>query len=378
MTSPSFSSTWDEYIYLDNNATTPLDPLAIEAMYAHHLLPANPSSLHRFGQRAGQILQSARKKIGDILNLPPSSLTFTSGGTESLLSLLFGAARSSPQSTILTSTIEHAALYQGALQLKEEGYSVLMLSPKDGHMVSPEEVDALITKEVGSLFFSAVNGETGARLDLHGMADLALDHQIPLYLDGVAALGKEHIPSHPGIAGIAYSGHKFHGPKGLGLTYIHPHYPLPPLIVGGPQERGQRAGTENVMGAVGMAAALSQLSPEHPSHMESLRLLFEDELLLHFPHALIHGGSNRTVNVTNVAFPQADGEALLIALDIEGIAASHGSACQAGAREPSRVLLNMGIPRDQVQASIRFSLSRMNRRDEIYATIATLKRLIPS
>jgi cysteine desulfurase len=217
------------------------------------------------------------------------------------------------------------------------------------------------------MIFSAVYSETGAKLDLEAIAKLAHTNHVALVIDGVALLGKETFACYPGITGMGFSSHKLHGPKGVGLVYLAPGSHCNPLIVGGPQEKNLRAGTENLEGIYGFAKAveiLGQILPAVTHYIEELRNDFEAILTKKLKDIVINKGSSRICNTSNIYFPQVDAETLLIALDRHGICASAGSACSSGALEPSRVLLNMGLDRKRAKSSVRFSFSRFNTREE--------------
>lgn len=351
-------------IYLDNNATTKLDPRVVEAMKAElEADPSNPSSIHSFGREAKMRLAKARNLIADYLSVQSNELIFTSSGTESLNL----AMRSIPAGThVITSPIEHAAVYNTVQQL---GCRLTYLPVgKEGH-IQLSDLEKVLSTDPGTIVLGSVNSETGVKNPLEAMALLAEKYQVLLIVDGVAQLGKENFSIPKGVSAMAFSGHKIHGPKGTGLLFVRKNMQLKPLLVGGGQEMLRRAGTENLPGIIGLAKAFELLKIENPQGIEKMKRLrdqFEEELIAHIPSLLIHGKESlRVGNTSNISFAGIDGEALLIQLDMQGIAASIGSACSSGSLEPSRVLLQMGYSKEVALSSIRFSFSRFTTEEEI-------------
>jgi cysteine desulfurase len=244
-----------------------------------------------------------------------------------------------------------------------------------------EQIESAIRSDTIGIVLSISNGETGVKIDLSSVADLAAKKGIPLFLDGVSYIGKEPLIMHPGISAIALSGHKFHAPKGIGLLFHRSSLKLSPLLTGGNQEYQLRAGTENLAGILGLAEALQILKEQQTQitqHLLDLRLHFEYGLMQSIPDILINGDGPRVSNTSNIAFLGVNGESLLIQLDLAGIAASHGSACSSGALEPSRVLMQMGIDKKRAGSSIRFSLGRTNTREEIDKAIELITKIVAS
>lgn len=365
-------------IYLDNNATTALDPRVFKAMLADlQGPPANPSSTHWFGQQAKNALLSARRITASFFDASPEEITFTSCGTESLNLMLRGLK----PGHLITTMIEHSAVHQTIGKLEKEKFSVTYLPVGKWGAPLLEDIKAAICSNTQAIVLSAANGETGVKIDLVPIADLAFSLGIPLLLDCVAFIGKEPFSMHPGISAIAVSGHKFHGPKGIGLLFHRSSLHLSPILTGGSQEQQLRAGTENLAGILGLAEALKILNAsqaEIANQLRDLRLHFENGLRQSIPDILINGEGPRISNTSNIAFCGMDGETLLMQLDLAGIAASHGSACSSGALEPSRVLMKMGIDKKTARSSLRFSLSRMNTREEIEQAIEIIARLVSS
>lgn len=367
-------------IYLDNNATTSLDQRVLEAMLQDlRPVPANPSSIHFFGQEAKQKLQQARSIIGNFLGIKPSEIVFTSGGTESLNMLIKGPFLAALSGHIITSDIEHSSVYNTVKFLEKNGCEATFLKSGLWGAVTPEQVEGAVKKNTSLIALSAVNGETGVKTDIDTIAQIAKKHRIPFVVDAVALLGKELFTIPDGVSAMAFSGHKLHGPKGIGMAFVHPSFKFEPLFTGGDQEHSRRAGTENLAGILGMAQAIDLLKYELPSathRMQQMRDHLEDGLKRALGKIIIHGEGPRVANTSNISFPDIDGEALLINLDLAGIAASHGSACASGALEPSRVLLNMGIDRKIARSSIRFSLSRQTSPEEIEKAIKIIEKVV--
>lgn len=352
-----------------------MSPQVIETMVEELSGPAsNPSSIHFFGQKARQKLVRARESMAEFFGCKTQEVLFTSSGTEALNTLIRGAARHLPKGQIITSTIEHSCVALTLAELEREGWEIIALSPGEKGYVDASQVKEAYSEKTKLIVLAAVNNETGVKCPVNAIAKLALKWDIPFLVDGVAWLGKEEFTLHPGIAGICFSAHKIHGPKGIGFAIVRSGLRLSPLLTGGPQEFGRRAGTENLAGILGAAAAVSELRHVLP-HAEASMQTLRDELekgLSERCGAIVNGTGERICNTLNVSFPDIDGETLLIQLDQAGIAASHGSACSAGAMEPSRILVNMGLSHARVRSSLRFSLSRYTTQDEIARCIEAL------
>lgn len=363
-------------IYLDNNASTPLDPLVADCIVKTlPLLQGNPSSSHYFGQTARALINKAKALIASFLKVKSSELIFTSGGTESVNMAIKGLAANKAPGHIITSAVEHSCVIAVCKQLESQGYTVSYLPTGAFGAVQSEAVKAAIRPDTQLITLMAVNNETGVKTDIASIAQIAQNCRIPFFVDAVSQLGKEEIQIIPGISAMAFSGHKIHALQGIGLLYLRAGTKLQPLIIGGEQEYGRRAGTENVLGILSLAKAIELLLPATYERIQSLRDRFESILLKEIPGLLINGEGDRVSNVSNLAFPGIDGEALLMNLDRSGIAASHGSACSSGSLEPSRILLGMGFPLSRVNSSIRFSLSRLTTVAEIEAACAIILAL---
>lgn len=356
-------------IYLDNNATTALDPRVLqEMMLCFTEQYGNPSSAHQLGQKARQRVQAARRLLATALGVKPQEVLFTSSGTESCNTIL----QNIPKGHIITSSVEHSCVYHPLKELAASGTPVSFLKPGAFGAVTPEAVRAAIQPDTVLIALMAANNETGVKTDVEAIAKIAQETGIYLMIDAVALFGKEFFSLPKGVSALCLSAHKFHGPKGIGALIVRSSYPLRPLIKGGGQELNRRAGTENVAGIIGFAKAVQLLESELAEAAPRVRMLrdrLEAGLLALIPDAQVNGQGPRVGNTLNMSFPGVEGESLLIALDQVGIAVSHGSACSSGALEPSRILLEMGIPPETAGSAIRFSLSRMTTKEEIEEAI---------
>lgn len=354
------------YVYLDNNATTVIDPRVVEAMLVEmQEAPSNPSSIHKLGKSAHRRLNRARETIATYLHVQPNELIFTSSGTEAITLALLGLH---PKRHILTSPIEHASVFQTVQHLEKGGCKVTYLPIDEWGHVQVQDVEAAIRPETDLIILGAVNSETGVKNPITEIAEIAEKRKIPFIVDGVALLGKESFTIPRGVSAMAFSAHKLHGPKGVGLLYVRKGVKLEPLFFGGGQELMRRPGTENLIGIIGFAKAVELLETELPAaslRMAQLRAQLEEGI----PGVKVNGTGPRICNLTSLTFPDMDGEALLFQLDMAGIAASMGSACSSGALEPSRVLLQMGLSKKQALSTLRFSLSRFTTEEEISKVI---------
>lgn len=367
-------------IYLDNNASTPLDPRVSAAIIQTiPLLHGNPSSIHSFGQKIKSMLSQARDCIASYLKVNPQEIIFTSGGTENANMIIRGVALHKKRGHIITSNAEHSCVYNTMKELDTVGYQISFLPTGLYGAVTPEAVRAAIRPDTILISLMAVNNETGVKTDIEAIANIALEHNIPFFVDAVALLGKESFIIPQGVSAMGFSGHKLHAPQGIGFTFIRRGLKMTPFMNGGEQEFGRRAGTENVLGIVALAKAIEILDAElviSSQHMLKIRDKFEMILSQALPGTVVNGLGPRVVNVSNLAFSGIDGESLVIALDAAGIAASHGSACASGALEPSRILVNMGIPLELVHSSIRFSFSRFTTEEEVEEACRIITRVV--
>ncbi len=357
-------------IYLDNNATTTMDPRvhrAMEPIFAAGI--GNPSSIHRYGQKARALLTKAKASIASFFKVRIDELVFTSGATEALNM----AIRSAPRgSHIITSSLEHVSVME---PLKFTECTITYLDPEPGHgSIQVHQIEKALRSNTTMIVLTAANNETGIKTDIEAIAAFAYKIGVAFIVDGVVMLGKEPVSIPKGVSAICFSGHKIHAPTGIGLVLMRKPFKLNPLIVGGPQQQGMRGGTENLLGIVGLAKAIELIGEDLPTirvRMEVLRDHLEKGILRGLPDVLIHGANqDRVCNTTNIAFLGVDGETLLMNLDLAGVAVSYGSACSSGALEPPRVLLNMGLSSQIAGSSIRFSLSRFTTEKEIERAVS--------
>lgn len=372
-------------LYLDHNATTPLDPRVLHVLLnSSQTFFGNPSSLHAAGRQSRSALQKARTFLATFLGFRSSELIFCSGGTEGMNMLVRGWCKQHPEGHVLTSSAEHACVYETLLLLQQEGRQVTFLSPDRHGSVLSSAVEPYLQEEKGKrpilLCFMAVNNETGVKTDVMGMAQLAQRYQTQLFVDGVAWLGKENGKMPLGVTAVCCSAHKIGGPKGVAAVAVR-GWKVPPLITGGGQELGMRAGTEPVPAILAFAEAVKWVEAEQAEALPRvmhLRNTFEQTLIERLPGIVRHGTGDRVGNTSSLSFLGCEGESLLIALDQMGIAASHGSACASGALEPSRVLREMGATREEARSAVRFSLGRTTTQEEIERVIAALCQIVPS
>ena len=368
-------------IYLDANATTPLLPEVVDAMspfWTTHF--GNPSSVHRQGQHARSAVEHARESVARLLHCRPSEIIFTSGGTEGDNLALFGTLSAGDH--LITSTIEHHAVLNAAealgkhdTVLGEKEVDVTFIPCTPSGVVEPAALQAALRPNTRLVSIMLANNETGVIQPIRQLADIAHAAGALFHTDAVQGAGKLPLDvADLGCDLLTIAGHKMYAPKGVGALFLRRKLQLSPMLFGGSHERQRRAGTENVPGivALGRAADLASDWLTHdyatggPTYLARLRDRLEVGLLAAIPHAGVNGaGEARTPNTTNIYFEGVDAEALVIALDLKGIAVSGGSACQSGATEPSHVLTAMRLPDERARASIRISLSRLNTEAEI-------------
>ncbi len=377
-------------IYLDNNATTPLLPEVFEAMrpfFRDHF--GNASSIHSHGQQTRAAVENARESVAALLGCRASEIIFTSGGTESDNLAIAGVAR--PGDHIITSSIEHHAVLHACRHLGEAGCEVTVV-PVDGRgMVDPADVKRALRPNTRLISIMMANNETGVLQPVEEIGKIAAEAGVFFHSDAVQSAAKVSIDvNRIGCHSMSISGHKIHAPQGVGALYVKKGTELRPLFYGGRHERSRRAGTENVPGivALGKAADLAKQALHRGDDRKTAasRDRLEQGVLAQVEDANINGdGAMRVPNTTNIRFDGIEGEALVIALDLKGLAVSTGAACSSGAIEPSHVLLAMGLNKDQARSSIRFSLGKQTTDEEIdFAlalvpeTVARLRELSPS
>ena len=370
-------------IYFDHAATTKISPVARDAMIAALDTYGNPSSVHTLGQQASAELGRARETIARQLGASPREIYFTSGGSEGdNQALLTGAKNGAAAGKrhIISTAMEHHAVLHTLEALEQQGFSVIYLKPDSEGRISPRQLEEAIRPDTALVSVMYVNNETGSIQPIRELAAICHGHEIPLHTDAVQAVG--HIPvdvKADGVDFLTLSAHKFHGPRGIGALYVRRGIRLQSLIDGGGQERGKRAGTENLPGIVGMAAALEEETAQLKKHMDYVDGLRNTLVagLREIPHARINESpQHHAPGIVNVSFAGVEGESLLLLLDGAGICASAGSACSAGSLEPSHVLLSMGIPRDIAQGSLRLSLDHSNTPEEVSEAIAQVRAVV--
>lgn len=360
-------------IYLDNNSYALLDPEVRRKIDDLLNRPfGNASSQHRYGQLSKALLIESQRKIAKFLDVSPDELVFTSGATEALNMVIHGLT---PRGHIITSNLEHPAVLHPLKELKKKGVPITYVEG----LVTLEKIEKSLRPDTCTLIFMAVNNETGIKTDIEAIGKFAEKQGLNFIVDGVSLLGKERFSIPKGVSCMCFSSPKIHGPMGVGLVYIRKGVKIDPLILGGPQQRGRRGGTENVSAIYGFESAISLLEtylPEATEKMERLRDRFENGIEKMAP-IVIHGkGEKRICNVSNIGFKDIDGELLMMRLDTRGVACSLGAACSSGGIEPSHVLLNMGVAPEIAASSLRFSLSRFTTDEEIDQAIAIVKEEI--
>jgi cysteine desulfurase len=371
-------------VYLDHNATTPVLPAVLEAMTTVFRDDfGNASSVHAFGQAAKRRLEEARRQVAHALGAQPNEIVFTSGGTEADNLAILGLVRydTRPVKHVITSAIEHPAVLETCAQLEREGVEVTRVPVNSQGLVDPDDVRRALRRETVLITIMHANNELGTIQPIAEIARLAREAGVWMHSDGVQALGKTPVDVNElGVDLYSISAHKIYGPKGVGALFVRQGVPLGRIQFGGHHERDRRPGTENVPGAVGLAAAVSLMQSDfeqETARLARLRDRLEHGILERIPNVSVNGrGAPRVPNTSNICFRGVDGEALLIALDLAGFAVSSGSACSSGASEPSHVLTAIGLDRKDARASLRFSLGRLNTEDQIEALIEAVAEAV--
>lgn len=371
-------------IYLDHNATTPLDPAVLEAMLPYLQGEfGNASSVHSPGQRARAAVDEARESVAALVGAKASEIVFTSGGTEADNLAVLGAVKASnaPNKHVVTTLIEHHAVLQTCQALEKEGVAVTFVAPNPSGIVCADSISNAIRPETVLISVMHANNELGTIQPVEEIGRIARDAKIPFHVDAVQSAGKLPIDVRSiGADLLSLSAHKIYGPKGLGALYVRSGTRIEPVFRGGQHERGLRPGTENVASILGMgkAAELGRLHrAEDVARIVALRDHFESVLSDAVDGIRINGNPlNRVCNTTNITVPGASGESLVIALDLQGIACSTGAACSSGAIEPSHVLLAIGLSDRDARSSIRFSLGRTTTQAEIDRALAVIPGVV--
>jgi cysteine desulfurase len=376
-------------VYLDNNATTPVLPEVLEAMrpyFAEHF--GNASSIHHHGQETRAAVERARESVAALLGCRPSEVVFTSGGTEGDNLAISGLTRAADH--VISSTIEHHAVLNSCKHLEAMGCEVTYV-PVDGRgLVDPDDVRRALRPNTRLITIMMANNETGVLQPVEEIGKIAAEADVYFHTDAVQAAGKVPIEvKRLGCDLLSISGHKLHAPQGVGAIYVSKGTVLQPMFYGGSHERSRRAGTENVPGIIGLGkgAELAREALERGdlARMSAMRDRIEQTILSEVDATGVNGeGAPRVPNTTNIHFDYIEGEALVIALDLKGLAVSTGAACSSGAIEPSHVLTAMGLPPEIARASLRFSLGKQNTPDDIEfalalvpQTVARLRELSP-
>ncbi len=376
-----------ERLYFDHNATTPVLPEVQEAMLPFYMgAYGNPSSIHHFGQQARAAVEQARAEVARLLNCRPNEVVFTSGGTEANNLAVFGAVRAATgagggRQHVITTEIEHHAVLNACQALEKEGVAVTYLPVGPSGVVEPDDVRRALGPETVLVTVMYANNEIGAVQPVAEIAALARAHGVLMHTDAVQAAGKIPLDAKAlGVDLLSISGHKIYAPKGVGALFVRRNTLLKPLSYGGHHERDRRAGTENVAGIVGLGRAAEiarQSLAAESARLGALRDRLERGILAHVDEAGVNGDPLRRVpNTTNIHFDHVEGEALVISLDLKGIACSTGAACSSGAIEPSHVLTAIGLRSDQARASLRFSLGRHNTAEQVDRVIEVLPEVV--
>ena len=371
-------------IYVDNAATTKMSPAAMQAMLPYFdQVYGNPSSLHSEGQRAAEALAGARARIAARLGCQPREITFTSGGSEADTQALLSAAHLGARKGkrhIISTAFEHHAVLHTLEALERQGFSVTMLDVHENGLVTPEQVKAALRPDTCLVSVMYANNEIGTVQPIGEIGRVCREAGVLFHTDAVQAVG--HLPIHVGelqVDLLSLSAHKFHGPKGVGALYARKGIPLESVIYGGAQERGRRAGTENLPAILGMAAALEESCAHMEERARTLTLLRERLIdgLSQIPHAVLNGDrARRLPGNVSFCFEGIEGESLLLLLDDRGIRASSGSACTSGSLDPSHVLLALGRPHEIAHGSLRLTLSHENTQEDVDAVIRAVTEVV--
>jgi cysteine desulfurase len=356
-------------VYCDANATTPLAPEVMEAMRPYLIEDfGNASSIHLQGQRARKAVDRARETLATFFHCREAEVVFNSGGTEGDNTAIFGLVRAGDH--LITTAIEHSAVLRAAERVAERGAEVTFVAPRANGLIDPEEIRRAVRPQTRLISVMLANNETGVLELVEEIGKIAAETGAFFHIDAVQGAGKvEFDVRRFGCHLCSISAHKMHGPKGVGAMFVRRGTPLEPLIVGGSHERRQRAGTENVPGIVGLGKAaelaMASLADGTVERIAGLRDRLEAGVLRIAGTGVNGAGVPRVANTTNIRFEQVEGEALVIALDLKGVAVSGGSACHSGSTEPSHVLMAMGLDKHAARASLRFSLLRTATEEDV-------------
>lgn len=376
-------------VYLDNNASTPVLPEVFEAMRPYFLERfGNASSIHHYGQHGRAAVERARNAVAALLNARPAEIVFTSGGTESDNLAIFGLVRAGDH--VITSSIEHSAVMNTCKRLEQMGIEVTYLPVNGRGEIDPDDVRRAIQPDTRLITIMMANNETGVLQPVEEIGRIALEADVFFHTDAVQAAGKVPVDVQKiRCDALSISGHKIHGPQGTGALFVKKGTLIQPLLYGGNHERQRRAGTENLPGIVGLGKAaeisLEWLANGGAEEMATMRDRLESAIVKEVEDDGVNGyDAPRVPNTTSIYFDHVEGEALVIALDLKGLAVSSGAACSSGAIEPSHVLLAMGLSQQRARGSLRLSLGKQNTREEvdfaikvIPETVARLREISP-
>ena len=372
------------YVYADNAATTKMSPTAVKAMTAYfETVYANPSSLHSAGQEAKEALENARARLANILGCEPREIYFTSGGSEADNQAIVSAARIGARKGkkhIISTAFEHHAVLHTLNKLEKEGFEITLLDVKNNHNITAQQVKDAIRPDTCLVTTMYANNEIGSVLPIAEIGAVCKEAGVPFHTDAVQAVG--HLAIHvkeQNIDILSLSAHKFHGPKGVGALYCRRGLLLTNIIEGGAQERGKRAGTENLPAIMGMVAALEESIANLEENTKKVTAM-RDKLiagLSQIPHSALNGDrANRLPGNVSFCFEGIEGEALLLLLDMKGVAASSGSACTSGSLDPSHVLLAIGRVHDVAHGSLRLSVCEYNTDEEIDHILTAVPQVV--
>lgn len=371
-------------VYLDYNATTPVDPEVLSAMMPFFANTyGNASSIHSAGQEARAAVESARASVASLIGAKPAEIVFTSGGTEADNLAIFGSVKTSRRERkhVICSPIEHHAVLNAVEALEKEGAEVTWLPISSGGVIDPEDVRRTLRPETILICVMHANNELGTIQPIAEIGRIASEADVYFHCDAVQSAGKIPIDvNEMKVDFLALSAHKIYGPKGMGALYVRENTPLEPMFFGGTHERDRRPGTENVAGIVGMgkAAELAQAHlREEPPRLSELRNRLETGICASVSETHVNGDAARRIaNTTNISFAHAEGESLVIALDLQGVQCSTGAACSSGAISPSHVLRAIGLPRAEAKSTSRFSVGRFTTPEDVDYAVEVIPSVV--
>jgi cysteine desulfurase len=371
-----------DVVYLDNNATTKPAPEVVAAMLPYFEdWYANPSSVHRFGQRARQAIDEARGQLAALVGCAEAELSFTGGGTEAVNTAVRGilAARA-PRKRIVVSSVEHSATRELCQQLGREGFEIITIDVDQRGVLDVDALAASVNDETALVSIMWANNETGVLFEVGGIVEICRAKRVPFHCDGTQAVGKIAVNvTELGVDAMSFAAHKFHGPKGVGALFARRGVRVRPLVIGGPQENGRRGGTENVPGIIGMgkAAELAEAALPQMGRLAAMRDRLERTILERIGQTRVNGRTDlRLPNTSSIGFARLEAEAILLLLSEQSVCASAGAACSSGSLEPSHVLKGMKIDPLYAHGTVRFSLSRYTTEVDIDRALAVMPVVI--